>query len=199
VADVTYGLLNAPCKACSKNLYAPAGSTSYTACKNPAGFGYNSEGANQCSDGFYSPAEQMQPCIQCPPCRTTPPYVPGDGSNQASLANCLIIPGCGVNRPNETDPWNPPTPTPSDPGAKCPVGSYTDASMESGNTTSNPTCQTCPAGLSTSREGSTACDGECTVLAVLTNLIWTGRFHTCLCCFGQQTVVETQDQVLLGL
>jgi len=166
VADTTYGLINAPCKACSKNLYSPAASTSYTQCKNPAGFGYNSEGANQCSDGFYSPAEQMQPCIQCPPCRTTPAYIPGDGSNQNSINNCLLIPGCGVNRPNETDPFNPPNPGPSDPGAKCPIGFYTDASMETGNTTSNPKCQPCPAGLSTSREGSTSCDGESSAPAV---------------------------------
>lgn len=48
VANDTFGLINAPCKACSKNLHSPPGSTSYTACKNKAGFGYTSEGANQC-------------------------------------------------------------------------------------------------------------------------------------------------------
>jgi hypothetical protein len=47
VANETFGLLSAPCKACTKNLKAPAGSTSYTACKNRAGFGYTTEGANQ--------------------------------------------------------------------------------------------------------------------------------------------------------
>jgi hypothetical protein len=160
VATITYGLINAPCKPCGKNLYSPAASTNYTECKNPAGFGYNSEGANQCSDGFYSPAEAMQPCIQCPPCRTTPPYVPGDGTNQASVDNCLIIPGCGVFQPNATSPFNATNVTSSDPGAKCPIGFYTDASMEPGNTTSNPKCQPCPAGQSTPLEGSTSCSGE---------------------------------------
>jgi hypothetical protein len=47
VANETYGLINAPCKACTKNLRAPAGSTSFDDCKNRAGFGYTSEGANQ--------------------------------------------------------------------------------------------------------------------------------------------------------
>jgi hypothetical protein len=47
VANETYGLINAPCKACTKNLRAPAGSTSFTDCKNRAGFGYTTEGANQ--------------------------------------------------------------------------------------------------------------------------------------------------------
>ena len=160
VANRTYGLINAPCKACSKNLYAPAGSTDYTACKNPAGFGYNSEGANQCADGFYSPAQQMQPCIQCPPCRTTPPYVPGDGSLQNSVENCLVIPGCGVHRPNDTNPWDPEDPTSDDPAKKCPIGMYTTAADDAGNTTTNPVCKTCPAGQSTAAEGSTSCDGE---------------------------------------
>lgn len=64
VANETFGLINAPCKACSKHLHSPAGSTSYAACKNKAGFGYTSEGANQCPDGFYAAEDEMAPCEQ---------------------------------------------------------------------------------------------------------------------------------------
>jgi hypothetical protein len=47
VANDTFGLINAPCKACTKNLYSLAGSTKFNDCLNPGGFGYTSEGANQ--------------------------------------------------------------------------------------------------------------------------------------------------------
>jgi hypothetical protein len=47
VANETFGLINAPCKACTKNLYSAAGSNKFSDCKNPGGFGYTSEGANQ--------------------------------------------------------------------------------------------------------------------------------------------------------
>jgi hypothetical protein len=47
VANETFGLQSAPCKACTKNLKAAPGSTSYADCKNRAGFGYTTEGANQ--------------------------------------------------------------------------------------------------------------------------------------------------------
>jgi hypothetical protein len=49
VANTTFGLINAPCKACTKNLYSLEGSTKFTDCLNPGGFGYTSEGANQVS------------------------------------------------------------------------------------------------------------------------------------------------------
>jgi hypothetical protein len=47
VANETFGLQSAPCKACTKNLKSAPGSTSYADCKNRAGFGYTTEGANQ--------------------------------------------------------------------------------------------------------------------------------------------------------
>jgi hypothetical protein len=47
VANETFGLINAPCKACTKNLYSLAASTKFSDCLNPGGFGYTSEGANQ--------------------------------------------------------------------------------------------------------------------------------------------------------
>jgi hypothetical protein len=47
VANETFGLINAPCKACTKNLYSLAGSRQFDDCKNRGGFGYTSEGANQ--------------------------------------------------------------------------------------------------------------------------------------------------------
>jgi hypothetical protein len=52
VANETFGLINAPCKACTKNLYSLAGSTKFSDCLNPGGFGYTSEGANQVRRGL---------------------------------------------------------------------------------------------------------------------------------------------------
>jgi hypothetical protein len=60
VAAETFGLQSAPCKACTKNLKSPPGSTSYAACKNRAGFGYTSEGANQVRFGLV-----VYCCIDC--------------------------------------------------------------------------------------------------------------------------------------
>jgi hypothetical protein len=57
VAAETFGLISAPCKACTKNLRSPPGSTSFADCKNRAGFGYTSEGANQ-----------VRPCCCCCGC-----------------------------------------------------------------------------------------------------------------------------------
>lgn len=64
VAAETFGLQAAPCKACTKNLKSPAGSTSYTACKNSAGFGYTSEGANQVRR-LYTCAARAAACELC--------------------------------------------------------------------------------------------------------------------------------------
>jgi hypothetical protein len=47
VANETFGLINTPCKACTKNLYSAAASTKFSDCLNPGGFGDTSEGANQ--------------------------------------------------------------------------------------------------------------------------------------------------------
>ncbi|WIA19769.1 hypothetical protein OEZ85_005683 [Tetradesmus obliquus] len=69
VANTTFGLINAPCKACTKNLYSNDTSTKFTDCKNPGGFGYTSEGANQCPDGFWAAKDSMAPsgavCQKC--------------------------------------------------------------------------------------------------------------------------------------
>ncbi|WIA40047.1 hypothetical protein OEZ86_013466 [Tetradesmus obliquus] len=69
VANTTFGLINAPCKACTKNLYSNDTSTKFTDCKNPGGFGYTSEGANQCPDGFWAAKDSMGPsgavCQEC--------------------------------------------------------------------------------------------------------------------------------------
>jgi hypothetical protein len=47
VAKETFGLFMSPCKSCTKNLRSVPGSMAFSDCKNPAGFGYTSEGANQ--------------------------------------------------------------------------------------------------------------------------------------------------------
>jgi hypothetical protein len=47
VAKETFGLVMSPCKSCTKNLKSDPGSTAFSDCTNPAGFGYSSEGANQ--------------------------------------------------------------------------------------------------------------------------------------------------------
>jgi hypothetical protein len=74
VANETFGLINAPCKACTKNLYSLAASTNFTACLNPGGFGYTSEGANQvrASAGLLLPQHDalLLPCAAC--CQPTP-------------------------------------------------------------------------------------------------------------------------------
>ncbi|WIA13214.1 hypothetical protein OEZ85_006806 [Tetradesmus obliquus] len=152
VANETFGLINAPCKACTKNLKSPPGSTSFAACKNRAGFGYTSEGANQCPDGFWAAQDEMSPCEQCPPCRTTD-YEPGNGSKQASIRHCKVQPGCGADT---TSPSS--NSTDVAPADKCPIGFYGPGDVPTANTTANPGCLRCPAGQSTSAPGSAACD-----------------------------------------
>jgi hypothetical protein len=109
----------------------------------------------QCPDGFWAAANQMSPCEQCPPCRFTD-YVPGDGTQQASIQHCKVSPGCG------TDTATPPSDNSTDvPSAnECPVGFYGPGDAAGVNTTANPGCVKCPAGQSTSAAGSAACDGE---------------------------------------
>lgn len=150
VANDTFGLSHSPCKSCAKNLVSKAGSTSYTNCTNPAGFGYGSEGANQCADGFYATQDAMQPCEQCPPCRHTGVYTPGDGTNQASIESCKVMPGCGAV----------PGPGPVPPAEKCPPGTYGPGDNMAVAVTSNTPCMPCASGATTMEEGSTACDGE---------------------------------------
>jgi hypothetical protein len=95
----------------------------------------------------------MSPCEQCPACRTTD-YMPGDGSKQASVQHCKVLPGCGADVANASSVTGLP------PAVKCPVGSYGPGDDAAANTTANPGCLPCPAGQSTSAEGSAACDGE---------------------------------------
>lgn len=158
VANTTYGLINAPCKACTKNTFSAEGSTSFKDCKNLAGFGYTSEGANQCPPGWWAAASSMEPCVQCPFCRTTS-YTPGNGSLQASEAHCLVAPGCGVGFGNDPSEWDNLDGTNGTAG-KCPIGSYSTSTSDAGPTTANPTCTLCANGTSTSQPGATECDGE---------------------------------------
>lgn len=158
VANKTYGLINAPCKACTKNLYSPANSTSFQACKNPVGFGYTSEGANQCPDGFWAAKDSMLPCEQCPPGRTTQ-YIIGNGSAQASVNDCIVKDGNGVYDPEAEDPWNPTNTSSNTTAAPCPVGTYFEGEVL-GSQTTNPKCKQCAAGQSTASTGSSSCNGE---------------------------------------
>jgi hypothetical protein len=73
VANETFGLINAPCKACTKNLYSLEGSRKFDDCKNRGGFGYTSEGANQVSKSTPTPASLKYCCspASCLPARCT--------------------------------------------------------------------------------------------------------------------------------
>jgi hypothetical protein len=46
-------------QSCTKGLKSNPGSTSFSDCKNPAGFSYSSEGANQCPDNHYATKGKM--------------------------------------------------------------------------------------------------------------------------------------------
>jgi hypothetical protein len=156
VANQTFGLVNAPCKACTKNLYSPANSTSFQDCKNPAGFGYTSEGANQCPDGFWAAKDSMQPCEQCPEGRTTA-YIIGNGSVQASVNDCIVKDGYGVYDPTADDPFNPTNSSSNSTAAACPIGYFYEGEVK-GAPTTNPKCIACSAGQSTAGVGSTICN-----------------------------------------
>ncbi|KAF8063058.1 Heat shock 22 kDa protein [Scenedesmus sp. PABB004] len=157
VAQRVYGLYASPCKACTKNTRSPLGAANYNECTNPVGFGYTSEGANQCPDGFYNAAESMDPCTPCPPGRTTD-YIPGDGTPQASIHDCKAPAGNGVFDANADNPWAPPQPSASMGVKPCPVGYRAVPDTPSGVATNNPLCLRCPAGTSTSGPGAVVCD-----------------------------------------
>lgn len=159
VAEVTFGLFNAPCKACTKNTYSPMGSTSYHECVNPVGFGYTSEGANQCPPDFYAAAEVMLPCTQCPPGRFTE-YEPGNGTLQASVTDCKIPSGWGVFTANAEEPYNPTDVSSNMTANRCPTGWYSAGDAPPGAPTVDPRCQRCPAAQSTSADEASKCDGE---------------------------------------
>ncbi|KAF8072349.1 hypothetical protein HT031_000008 [Scenedesmus sp. PABB004] len=150
VANTTFGLINAPCKACTKNLYSAAASTSFDACLNPGGFGYTSEGANQCPDGFWAAAASMQPCEPCPEGRTTL-YEPGNGTLQDSITDCIVPAGSGLYDGNSTDPWNPSGNTTNTGAKPCPVGYYSAGGASA-------LCLPCGDANSTMGVGSTTCD-----------------------------------------
>jgi hypothetical protein len=109
----------------------------------------------QCPDGFYATQDEMSPCEQCPPCRTNE-HVPGDGSKQASIQHCKVLPGCGADTVTTSS-----TDLPA--ANKCPIGFYAPGDAAAANATANPGCLKCPAGQSTSAAGSAACDGELAV------------------------------------
>lgn len=58
-----------------------------TFCRNPAGFGYTSEGGNQCPPDHYTAKDSMSPCEPCPAGRITA-YEPGVGELQDSILDC---------------------------------------------------------------------------------------------------------------
>lgn len=158
VAKETFGLTMSPCKSCTKNLKSEPGSTAFSDCTNPAGFGYTSEGANQCPDGFWAEKGSMSPCEQCPEGRYTE-YIPGDGSYQSSLNSCKVKPGQGVySAASTSNAWDPPQPTAAMNARPCPVGMFSPGEDSSVNETANPVCQQCLGFESTSEEGSTSCN-----------------------------------------
>ena len=192
VANTTFGLINAPCKACTKNTFSAAGSTSFQDCKNRAGFGYTSEGANQCPPGWWAGAASMEPCVQCPSCRTTS-YTPGDGALQASEAHCLVAPGCGVGSDLPPSEWQ--NGTVDGPAGKCPIGSYSTSTSDAGPLTANTTCTVCELGTSTSQTGATECDGEQLIACVLLLLVLL-HLQTVTACMAAHTCAHVL--LLLG-
>jgi hypothetical protein len=98
----------------------------------------------------------MAPCEQCPEGRTTL-YVPGNGTFQDALSDCIVPTGSGAYNGNDTDPWNPTdSSNPATPAKQCPVGFYSN----NDTLATSATCQECPNHSSTTAPGSTSCDGE---------------------------------------
>ncbi|KAF8063860.1 hypothetical protein HT031_003717 [Scenedesmus sp. PABB004] len=157
VAGDTFGLYLMPCKSCTKNLKSAPGSSSAADCKNPAGFGYTSEGANQCPDGFWAAAASMDPCEPCPEGRYTD-YFPGDGQYQSSIDSCKVPKGYGVFNGLADDPWAPEAPSASMGVRQCPDGFSSPGDQELGGNTSNPVCTRCAAGSATSGPGAESCN-----------------------------------------
>eukprot|EP00878_Enallax_costatus_P026846 GHUV01028850.1.p1 GENE.GHUV01028850.1~~GHUV01028850.1.p1 ORF type:complete len:672 (+),score=69.23 GHUV01028850.1:1615-3630(+) len=157
VAADTFGLVSAPCKACSKNLKSASGSKSFRDCLNPDGFGYTSEGANQCPDSFWATAGSMAPCEPCPDGRYTS-YVPRDGSWQSSIASCKIRRGYGIYSASAADPWNPEVLAASMNAHPCPIGFASAGDSDGLLLTENPVCKSCMNGTSSSDVGSATCD-----------------------------------------
>jgi hypothetical protein len=62
-------LAASPPQSCTEGLKSNPGSTSFSDCKNPAGFSYSSEGANQCPDNHYATKGKMvskeAPAVAC--------------------------------------------------------------------------------------------------------------------------------------
>ncbi len=169
VAAKTNGLFNAPCKACTKNLLSAAASNSFEDCKNPGGFGYTSEGANQCPDNFWAAADVMKPCEPCAEGRVTD-YEPGNGTLQDSLDKCKVLPGYGIFDSTSDDPCNPDNPTAATAVKPCPIGFFSVGDTSAvGAPTSNPRCTACPHGQSTSMEASSSCDGEIASIGIGAN------------------------------
>ncbi|KAF8062093.1 hypothetical protein HT031_004353 [Scenedesmus sp. PABB004] len=152
-----YGLGAAPCKPCPSNLLSAPGSAGFNDCKNPKGYSYTSEGANQCPDNSYAPKGRMGPCQLCPDGRVTA-YVPGNGTFQASVRDCKVPPGYGVFSNDAAQPWAPANADASMPAVACPAGLYQPGDSDAGQPSRNPTCLPCPRGQWSSAAGSAACD-----------------------------------------
>ncbi|WIA38112.1 hypothetical protein OEZ86_001474 [Tetradesmus obliquus] len=157
VANITFGLANSPCKSCTKGLKSNPGSTSFKDCKNPAGFSYSSEGANQCPDNHYATKGAMTGCVPCPEGRITA-YIPGDGSVQASIHDCKVPPGYGVYSIDAVDVFAPTVRTASLRAGKCPVGYFNLGDAPEGQRSRNPACAKCPGNMYTSMPGQPVCD-----------------------------------------
>ena len=194
VAAKTYGLINALCKACTKNLASAPGSDGFGDCKNPAGFGYTSEGANQCPDDFWAAADAMRPCEPCAKGRVTD-YEPGNGTLQDSVFKCRVLPGYGIYNTSSSDPWNPASPSANTPVKPCPIGFFSAGDTGApGTNTSNPTCRACPVGQSTSTEGSSTCDGEAPHIACSNG---TAADHFSDCCAAVRYCREWNASLVL--
>ena len=159
VAGRVHGLRATPCKACPKNMRSPAGANGFSVCTNPAGFGYTSEGANQCPPDFWAAADSMQPCIPCPKGRYTD-YEPGRGDLQDSVDDCKVPKGHGVYSQDAPVPWEPSLLSSFLDAKPCPVGWFSTGDTMLGVPSNNPVCRRCLPGSSTNEEGSENCNGR---------------------------------------
>lgn len=66
-AGRVYGWASAPCKPCPRNMVTDNATRVNTssACINPDGFGYSSEGVSKCAPAFYAAKGTLKPCIRC--------------------------------------------------------------------------------------------------------------------------------------
>jgi hypothetical protein len=109
-ANITFGLVSSPCRACPAGMVASTslpgsaafwasdgagkqGFTSPMACLTRPGFGYNGRVAAKCPVGSYNTGGNQLPCTRCAEGLSTP----DNATAQVSEANCTLAAGFGFH------------------------------------------------------------------------------------------------------